>query len=211
MGRLPSGRSLQTVEWGVYRANPVPVLTSLSPSSATVGGAGFTLTVTGSHFVKGSQIRWNGAARATTFVSSGQLEAVIPASDIGATGTASVTVVNPAPVGGTSNALPFTIGPTMALDKTKLTFGAVTSGTAFLFKTSNQTVRLTQNGSGNVALDGDVESAVAAGHTGVGHRIGDAVDRPDVCEWTAVLGVADRRDHALSCGHGIDARTDCSS
>ena len=135
---------------GVYRANPVPVLTSLSPSSATVRGAGFTLTVTGSHFVNGSQIRWNGAARATTFVSSGQLQAVIPAGDIGATGTASVTVVNPAPVGGTSNALPFTITPAMALDKTKLTFGAVTSGTALPFKTSAQAVRLTQNGSGSV-------------------------------------------------------------
>ena len=79
------------------------------------------LTVTGSHFVDGSQIRWNGAARATTLVGSGQLQAVVPASDIGATGTASVTVVNPAPVGGTSNALPFTITPRIALDKTKLT------------------------------------------------------------------------------------------
>ena len=134
----------------MYRANPLPVLTSLSPSSATVGGAGFTLTVTGSHFVNGSQIRWNGAARPTTFISSGQLQAVIPASDIGATGTFSVTVVNPAPVGGTSNALPFTITPAMALDKTKLTFGAVTSGTTFLFKTSTQAVRLTQSGNGNV-------------------------------------------------------------
>ena len=107
-------------------------MTSLSPSSATVGGAAYTLTVTGSHFVNGSQIRWNGAARATTFVSSGQLQAVITASDIAATGTASVTVVHPALAGGTSNALPFTITPAMALDKTKLTLGAVTSGTALL-------------------------------------------------------------------------------
>ena len=36
MDRLPSGRSLPTVVGGVYRANPVPGLTSLSPSSATV-------------------------------------------------------------------------------------------------------------------------------------------------------------------------------
>ena len=149
-GQIAFWAQLADGRWGVYRANPVPVLTSLSPSSAAVGGAGFTLTVTGSHFVNGSQIRWNGAARPTTFVNQGQLQAVIPASDIATTGIASVTVVNPAPGTGTSNALPFTIAPTMALDKTALVFGAVTSGTTFLFKTSAQAVRLTQTGNGNV-------------------------------------------------------------
>ena len=66
------------------------------------------------------------------------------------TGQASLTVLNPAPGGGASNALSFTVGPTVALDKSTLTFGAVTSGTAFLFKTSSQLVRLTQNGGGSV-------------------------------------------------------------
>ncbi len=96
-GQIAFWAQLADGRWGVYRATPVPVLTSLSPSSAAVGGAGFTLTVTGSHFVNGSQIRWNGAARPTTFVNGGQLQALIPASDIATTGVASVTVVNPAP------------------------------------------------------------------------------------------------------------------
>ncbi len=121
MDRLHSGRSSATVVGGCTALIPVPVLTSRTPASATVGGADFTLTVTGSHIVNGSQIYWNGAARATTFVSGGQLQAVVPSSDIGATGTASVTVVNPAPVGGTSNALLFTITPRIALDNTRLT------------------------------------------------------------------------------------------
>jgi len=44
-------------------ANPVPVLTTLVPSSGTAGGAAFTLTVNGSNFVSGATVRWNGAAR----------------------------------------------------------------------------------------------------------------------------------------------------
>ena len=85
-----------------------PTLTSLSPSSALVGGAAFTLTVNGSNFVSGSVVQWNGSPRATTFVSATQLTAAIPASDIAAGGSAQVTVINPAG-GGTSNALAFII------------------------------------------------------------------------------------------------------
>jgi hypothetical protein len=89
--------------------NPVPVLTALSPTSATVGDAAFTLTVTGSGFVVGSTVNWSGAARTTTFVSASQLTAAIPATDVATAGTASVTVVNPSPGGGTSSAITFTI------------------------------------------------------------------------------------------------------
>jgi hypothetical protein len=42
-------------------------------------------------------------------VNSGKVTARIQASDIATAGTASVTVKNPAPGGGTSNALTFTI------------------------------------------------------------------------------------------------------
>ena len=65
--------------------NPAPIATSLSPVSAMVGGAAFTLTVNGSKFVAGSVVRWNGATRPTTFVSSTQLQASIGAGDIAAT------------------------------------------------------------------------------------------------------------------------------
>jgi len=89
--------------------NLVPTTTSLTPASATAGGAAFTLTVNGTNFVNGSAVRWNGADRPTTFVSATQLTAAIPASDVATAGTAQVTVFNPAPGGGTSNALPLTI------------------------------------------------------------------------------------------------------
>ena len=42
------------------------------------------------------------------------------------------------------------VSAVMAIDKTSLVFGAVTSGTALVYKTSPQSVRLTQSGSGTV-------------------------------------------------------------
>jgi hypothetical protein len=91
--------------------NPVPGITRLNPSSATAGGPAFTLTVTGSNFVSTSVVNWNGSQVSTTFVGKTSLQATIPASDISQAGTAQVTVSNPAPGGGTSNALTFTINP----------------------------------------------------------------------------------------------------
>jgi hypothetical protein len=90
-------------------SNPVPTATGLSPALAMAGGSGFTLTVTGTNFIPSSVVRWNGTDRATTFVSATQLRATISAADIAMAGTAQVTVVNPAPGGGTSNPQTFTI------------------------------------------------------------------------------------------------------
>jgi trimeric autotransporter adhesin len=92
-------------EWGT--TNPTPSLTSLSPSSMQHGSGNFYLTGTGSNFVPGAVVMWNGSARTTTYVDSQHLKAAIAAADINSPGTATVTVVNPnsAPSGG----LTFTI------------------------------------------------------------------------------------------------------
>jgi hypothetical protein len=81
------------------------------------GEPAFALTVTGTDFVNGSVVRWNGADRSTTFISPTQLRATINAADIAAVGTAQVTVFSPAPGGGTSAARSFTIGrrPTLTV------------------------------------------------------------------------------------------------
>ena len=103
------GIVIDDVVWGTA-SSPSPILTSLSPASATVGGAGFTLTVNGSDFVPGAVVFWDGAARATSFVNDEQLQATIPAGDIAATGTATVIVSNPG-TAESSNGLPFAILP----------------------------------------------------------------------------------------------------
>ena len=104
-----AGKTFTVTQAGATQQNPVPALTSLSPSAATAGGPSFTLTVNGNNFVNGAAVRWNGNARTTTFVSATQLTAQVLASDIATAGTAQVTVFNPAPGGGVSNALNFTI------------------------------------------------------------------------------------------------------
>jgi hypothetical protein len=105
----PGGGISNAINFTITAPNPVPTLTSLSPSSAVAGGAGFTLTVTGTNFINGSVIRWNGVDRSTTYVGANQLTTAIAASDIQAAGSVPVTVFNPAPGGGTSGAINFTI------------------------------------------------------------------------------------------------------
>jgi len=85
-----------------------PTLTSITPSSATLGGPGFTMTVIGTNFVTNSLVRWNGNTLLTTYVSPTQLTAQVDAFRIAASGPVSVTVKNPDPA-GESNALPFII------------------------------------------------------------------------------------------------------
>src|SRR4029077_1449540 len=71
------------------------VLTFVSPSTATVGGPGFTITANGAGFVTGALILWNGTALTTTLVSSIQLTAPVPASDLATAGTVKVAVQIP--------------------------------------------------------------------------------------------------------------------
>ncbi|HZG01735.1 MAG TPA: IPT/TIG domain-containing protein, partial [Chitinophagales bacterium] len=47
-----------------------PTTTSITPSSATAGSGGFTLTVNGTNFTSGSIVQWNGVALTTTFVNA---------------------------------------------------------------------------------------------------------------------------------------------
>jgi hypothetical protein len=92
--------------------NPVPpVIGTLVPGSAMAGDVGFTLTVNGGNFIGSSTVRWNGAARPTTFVSSTQLQALIPASDIASAGSAEIRVLTPSGDGLLSGPMSFTINP----------------------------------------------------------------------------------------------------
>src|SRR5262245_49312297 len=104
-----SGDAVLYLKASLASPDSVPVATGLSPSSLAVGGIAFTLNVIGSNFVTGSVVRWKGADRPTTYLSSGQLTAAIAAADIAAVGPAAVTVFNPAPGGGISNTLTFTV------------------------------------------------------------------------------------------------------
>ena len=72
-----------------------PSVTSISPSSATAGAAGFSLTVNGGDFSGNAVVVWNGSPLTTSYVSSNQLTAAISATQIAQPDTALVYVYNP--------------------------------------------------------------------------------------------------------------------
>jgi hypothetical protein len=81
------------------------------------------LTANGSSFIPASKARWNGVDLQTTFVSATRLSAQVTANLAATAGTAQVTVFTPAPGGGTSVPLTFTINQsvTSALTATPTT------------------------------------------------------------------------------------------
>lgn len=138
----PGGGTSNAVNFNISAApNPVPTITTISPTTALAGGAGFTLTVTGTNFVSTSVVNINGSPRVTTFGTATQITAAITAADIASTGTPLITVFNPAPAGGTSNAATLTVNnpaPTLATlspTGTTVSTGAFTltvTGTGFV-------------------------------------------------------------------------------
>jgi trimeric autotransporter adhesin len=69
-----------------------PTISGLSPAGTGIGGPDLTLTVIGSNFAPNSVVDWNGIALATSFGSSNQLTASVPAADIASFGNSTVTV-----------------------------------------------------------------------------------------------------------------------
>ena len=89
--------------------NPAPSISSLSPTSINAGQPGFTLTVNGSGFAPQSLIYWNGSAISTIFLTGNQLQATIPSSFISTPGSSLIEVQTPAPGGGITSELTFSI------------------------------------------------------------------------------------------------------
>jgi hypothetical protein len=136
---------------GPQTLNPVPALASLSQASAISGGGGFTLTLSGSNFVAKSLVEWNGTPLTTTFVSPQKVTASVPASDIAAAGTAQVAVYNPAPGGGSSATIAFTIVaavPSADLSTASLDFGNQAQGVA----SATQAVKLSNSGNASLGI-----------------------------------------------------------
>ncbi len=88
--------------------NPVPELSSFTPSYSTAGSNSFTLTLNGSNFNQSSSVRWNAINKPSTFVSSKALTISIMPSEVSTAGSPMVGVINPMPGGGQSS-LRFTI------------------------------------------------------------------------------------------------------
>lgn len=94
----------------VFRVQyPTPQVTSLAPSTVPAGAGPTEVTVTGVGFFITSQITFDNAPAATTFVDATHVKATLTAAQLATAGSISVRVVNPAPGGGTSSALALTV------------------------------------------------------------------------------------------------------
>jgi hypothetical protein len=92
------------------QTNSVPLVNQpLVPTTAAPGGSAFTLTVSGTGFVSGAVVNWNGTPLDTTFVSAFKLTAGVPAANIAVATTAAISVTNPSPGGGVSNPVFFPV------------------------------------------------------------------------------------------------------
>jgi uncharacterized protein (TIGR03437 family) len=92
-------------------ANPQPLITSLTPSSATAGTNSLMLAINGSGFIVSSTVTFNGVSHSPSLVNSGQLTITLTGSDLAAAGSFPVFVTNPPPGGGVSNSMTFSVLP----------------------------------------------------------------------------------------------------
>jgi uncharacterized protein (TIGR03437 family) len=109
-----------------------PFISSLSKSSSATGADSFYLTLTGTNFAPGSEVRWNGAGRPTAVNSSTQMVALIAASDLTGAGRATISVFSPVPGGGLSNAWNFNVGGPPAITVGGIIGGAGVTGVTAL-------------------------------------------------------------------------------
>lgn len=91
----------------LLNSNAASSLSSSSLTTITHGSGNTLLTLTGSNFLPGIAVTWNGSYRTTTIVDSTHATVAIPASDLANTGSASLIATNPG--ASASNALTITI------------------------------------------------------------------------------------------------------
>ena len=96
--------------------NPVPAIASLSPNFVNAG-LPYVVDIKGTGFSATSQVTWAGQPVAATLVSSTDLK-LTGTSTLAAGTKVAITVVNPAPGGGTSNAASLTVNAPVAVTLT---------------------------------------------------------------------------------------------
>ena len=137
-----------------------PVLNTVSPSSAQIGGPQLTLALAGSNFVPDSVVNFNGQALTTSFVAPSDLTAILPVSDLVAGGSFPVTVTSPDNPGGTSASVPFTVSQsavTVSPATISIPANATQQFTATVQGTTSSAVNWSVNGiSGGNALVGTI-------------------------------------------------------
>jgi uncharacterized protein (TIGR01370 family) len=122
----PGGGSSSAVNFTVN--NPAPTISTLSPSSALVGAPSQALTINGTNYLSNSTVTYSGTTRAATLVNSTELQITLSAGDQAVAGSYPVVVTNPAPGGGASNAVSFSVNPPVPTVSLSLSPASITLG-----------------------------------------------------------------------------------
>ena len=123
-----SGGSSGSSGSGGGTTTPTPAVTSISPTTVAAGAAATTLTVNGSGFIAATSIQVGGLSESTTYVSSSQVTAIVPASQLASGAQLSVVAVNGSLSSGTGSANLQVTNPTPAI--TSLSPLSVAAGAA---------------------------------------------------------------------------------
>ncbi len=165
--------------------NPIPVITTVTPGTFSEGTS--TITVSGSQFVYGAQIFWNGVAVPTTYVSATELAASIAAPN---PGTYPLMVGNPDPGAANSAAVPEVVGPG------KVILTLMTNAGTSVRVTNSVKIGLTVAGTNNTGVNWLI-NGIAGGNAQIGTIVTNAdgsvtytapavVPTPNVVQLTAV-------------------------
>jgi trimeric autotransporter adhesin len=109
--------------------NPMPSVSSLSPTQQAMGSQSQTLTINGSGFISGSAVTYNSNAHTASVASGSQMTISLNANDMSTLGPFPVVVTNPSPGGGASSATNFNVVTGTPVGTFPVTVTAV-SGTA---------------------------------------------------------------------------------
>ncbi|HLZ42538.1 MAG TPA: Ig-like domain repeat protein [Candidatus Sulfotelmatobacter sp.] len=89
--------------------NPLPSITSLSPTQVAAGSQIQTLDINGSNFLSSSTVTYNGTLHNSSLRSPTQIQIALAASDVATNGQYPVIVTNPSPGGGSSAPMNFAV------------------------------------------------------------------------------------------------------
>jgi hypothetical protein len=131
---LPDGGSSTVVPFSVTA--PVPTITQPSTPITLFANSGTQFfTINGSGFINQSVGLWDGMTALQGSRSNSSFSVTVPASLLTSAGSHQFTIVNPAPGGGTSNAIPVNVivsVPTLKISPTSADFSTIGLGrTAF--------------------------------------------------------------------------------
>ncbi|HEY4951389.1 MAG TPA: hypothetical protein VIH88_13710 [Candidatus Acidoferrales bacterium] len=187
-------------------ASPVPVVTSMNPSTAIAGAASLVLNLSGKNFVSQSTVFVNDISRTSSFFSSTALQVDLQSTDLVTPGPVSIRVVNPPPGGGGSTPVSLSVltaVPTIsAITPTSALAGATSAslsitGTGFL----NQFSFVQLNGSAQPVMTTIGGSTTAIGTLTAGDLINAGVNQITVMNKPPGGGISNILTYSINPTH----------